>query len=199
VAQGQTVAAQLVLEGWAGGPRLDARRPRRAIHLEDTIEALQVDGDRGPISGRLHPAHHAGPAAERDRRGVRLLGPGEHPLELLLVGRMGHHVGWTVEASAEGAHHVAVGLPIGVRRALVRIGPTELGERGWRLQPRGRKLEILEPGRPLDVGRGEAEVLARRGGRGLDLLVRRLLVLEAPAPELAAAGHRGLRRRVTEA
>ena len=194
VPQRQPMLAELVLEPRARRPGLDARGPRHGIDLEHAVERAQVERDSTRVAvahGRLDTANHARPAAVRDRGRARVRAPFEHGLALALVARERDHVRRVVEAAAEGAHDVAVGLAVGVRGALVQLGRADLGERGRRLEPRRRQLHVLERYRALDLGVAEAEVRADRG-RGLEhMLVRRLLVLEAPAPELASARGRG--------
>ena len=104
-------------------------------------------------------------------------------LALVAGGRPGREM---VEAAAEGPDHVAVGLAGGVRCALVVVAAADGRKRARRREPRPRQLEVLEPWRRLDLGGREAEMLTR-GARGLlDIGRRRLLILEAPAPELEA-------------
>ena len=191
VAQGQAVLAQPGLELRPGGAGLDAGGARDRVHLEHAVQRLEVDAHGGVLGhAGLHAAHHAGAAAEGDRRGARVGAPGQQLLELALVARVGHHVGRVVEAAAKGAHHVAVGAAVAVQGALVGIAAADAGQRRRRRQPRRAQLEVLEARRALHLGRPEAEMLAR-GTTGLnDLVVGRLLVLVAPAPELPAAfGH----------
>ena len=79
------------------------------------------------------------------------------------------------------AHDVEVGAALGVRapRGRRRVA----GRRG--LEPRRGQLDVLERDRQLGLALAEAEMRgeARRGGA--QLVVRGLLVLEAPAPVLA--------------
>ncbi len=190
VPQREAVLAQLLLEARARGARLDQGRARRGIHLQHTVHRLQINGHGRGIRRRLHPADDARAAAERDRRSASLLAPRENTFELALVRGMRHGIRRIVELPTKRPHDVAIRLPVRVRGALIGIAPAESGERAGRLEPRGRKLDVLQASRALHLGRAEAEVLARSAGHRLHLLVRRLLVLEAPAPELATARHR---------
>ena len=100
-----------------------------------------------------------------------------------------------VDPAAERADHVAVGLAVRVRRARVGVGGADRRERGGWLDPRGGQLEVVDRDRPLGVRGREAEVGAdARGGRA-HLLVRWLLILVAPAPELEPAACRSRRHR----
>ena len=104
VTQGQPVPGELGLEPRAGGAGLDPGGARHRVHLEHTVQRAQVDRHRSGVLARhprLHPAHHAGPAAERNRGGAGLLAPGQHPFEVGLVGRVSHHVRRMVEAAPE--------------------------------------------------------------------------------------------------
>ena len=73
-----------------------------------------------------------------------------------------------------------------MRRALVALARAELRQRLRRLQARRRQLDRVQRDGPLHLGGAEAQVLAGGGRRALDLLMRRLLVLVAPAPVLPA-------------
>ena len=152
---------QLVLERRTGRARLDSRRTRRAVHVENLVEPLQVDRDRSLVAlvdPRLDASDDAGSAAERDRGGAGFGTPREHALELALVVREGDHVRRVVEPAAKGAHDVAVGLAVGVRGAVVYAGRADPGERRRRLETGCRQLDVLERDRQLDLLRSESEV-----------------------------------------
>jgi hypothetical protein len=92
-----------------------------------------------------------------------------------------------VEAAAERTHDVAVGLAVGVRCAVVELRRADLRQRRRRLEPRAGQLQRRQRNRLFDVAGAESELRADAlRGRG-DLGRRRLLVLVAPAPVLAAA------------
>src|SRR4051794_4896512 len=78
-----------------------------------------------------------------------------------------------------------------MRHALVEIAAADLRDRGGWVETRRRELDGVQGDPTLHVSRREAELLASTGGDGLDLLVGRLLVLEAPAPVLAGPERRG--------
>src|SRR5581483_9863355 len=87
VPQRQSVRPELVLERRPEHAGLDARRPRRAIDLEDAIEPAEVDAEDAPtarVGRRLHAAHDARPAAVRDRDQVALAAPVEEPDDVVL-------------------------------------------------------------------------------------------------------------------
>jgi hypothetical protein len=107
---------------------------------------------------RLHAADHARAAADGDRRRPRLAAPSEHRLDLRFVARKRDNVGDVVEAAAEGANDVAVGLSVGVGGAIEDSCRAELREPGGRLEARRRKLDVLERDRQLDVRGPEAEM-----------------------------------------
>ena len=108
--------------------------------------AAQVERHHRPVDvPRLHPADDAGAAAERDRHRVGVRAPGQPPLHVGLLARERHHVGRLGELAAKAAHHVAVGLAEGVRRARVgidgaietrrRVDPRRDGDPGPRAPP----------------------------------------------------------------
>jgi hypothetical protein len=159
--------------------------------------SLEVDRDRAVVAvadPRLDAADDARAAAEGDDRRVGDLAPLEHRPELVLVAWVGDRIRRMVEAPAERAHDVAVGLAVGVRGALVGVRGADLGELGRRLEPRRRKLDVLQRNRLLGLGVAEAQHGRHRHGGRPDLVVGELLVLVSPAPVLAAAlrggGHR---------
>jgi hypothetical protein len=100
---------------------------------------------------------------------------------------MGHDVGGVVEAPPEGPHHVAVGLAVGVGRAVVSVRGADPGQIGGRLEARTRQLDRLQRYGLLDILGAESQVRADALRRPRDLGGRRLLVLVAPAPVLAPA------------
>jgi hypothetical protein len=72
--------------------------------------------------------------------------------------------------------------------ALVGVGAEDLRQRGRRLQARRRQIDVGDPDRVLDVLGAEAQVRADSLRRLPQLLRGGLLVLVAPAPELAPPG-----------
>src|SRR5206468_11478095 len=98
--------------------------------------------------------------------------------------RAGDDIGRIVDPPPECTHEVAIRLAVGVGHTVVEVRGADLGERRRRLEPRRRELDVRESRRPLDLGGLESEVLPRSGGRRAYLIQGRLLVLEAPAPEL---------------
>jgi hypothetical protein len=91
------------------------------------------------------------------------------------------------ELAPEAAHDVAVGLAEGVREAIVALVAEDRGQRVGCPQARGRELDLLDWNRVFDIA-AEAEPLANSLRRLLQLRPRRLLLLEAPTPVLAAPG-----------
>jgi hypothetical protein len=65
-----------------------------------------------------------------------------------------------VEATAEGAHDVAVGLAVRVRGSLVGVGTEDVRQRRRRLEARRWKLYVRNGDRLLDVLGAEAEMSA---------------------------------------
>ena len=109
VAQGEAVRGELLLEVRPEGPRLDARRPRRRVHLEHPVHRAEVHRDRAvprAPAGPLHAADDARPAAERHDGEPLALAPREHRRDLRLVAREGDHVGRAREVAAEGAREI---------------------------------------------------------------------------------------------
>ena len=117
MAERQAVLGELLLQLRSGRAPLDAGGPRHRIDLEHTVHRLHVDGHHAVEAldpAGLETPDHARAPAEGDDRGIGALAPLEHGLELALVAGVRDGVGRVVEASAEGAHHVAVGLAVGV-------------------------------------------------------------------------------------
>ena len=140
VAQRQAVLAQLVLEPRAGRAGLDPRRARGAIDLEHPVEAPQVDRDRARVAvadARLDAADDAGAAAVGDRRRAALARTTRARAATSASSRGNATTSGTwSKRPRNAAHDVAVGLAVGVRRAVVQLGRADLGERGRRLEPR---------------------------------------------------------------
>jgi hypothetical protein len=93
-----------------------------------------------------------------------------------------------VEAPPECAHEIPVRAAVRVRGALVRIGGADRRQRGGRNETRRRKLDLLDLSGQLGLLGAEPELGPNACDRRLQVVGGRLLVLEAPAPELAPAG-----------
>ncbi len=186
VTQRQPVRLQLLLQRGARGPRLDARGAGDRIDVEHPIQSAEVDRDRRRLlHARLHSADDAGAAAVGDRGRVDRDAPFEHALEVGLVGRVGDHVGRVVEAAAQSPHQVAVGLAVGVGGARIGLCAADRRQRRRWLDPGRRELQVLQPRGVLDVHRLEAQMLASAAADPVEVVARDLLILVAPAPELA--------------
>jgi hypothetical protein len=135
----------------------------------------------------LDAADDAGAAPIGDRRRPRPLAELENGLDLRFVTRGGDEVGWIGELAPEAAHDVAVRLAERVADPVVTVVAEDRRDRVGRSQPGGRELDIVERHRILDLA-PEPEPLANPLRRLLQLPPRGLLVLEPPAPVLAAAG-----------
>ena len=101
------------------------------------------------------------------------------------VARVGDHVRWVVEAAAKRAHDVAIRASVGMQGTLVGVAAADLLQSRRRLDAGRGQVDVPQAYGALDLGRLEPEVLARTQTDLLYLLVRGLLVLEAPAPELS--------------
>ena len=171
-------------------PGLDQRGARGAVDLEHLVEPPEVERHRTGVPAadpRLDSADDARPSAVRDDRRTAVAAPLEHVADLARVARERDHVGRVVEAPAEGAHDVAVGLPVRVRRAVVSVGRADLGQRGRGLEPRSRELDLVERNRSLDLPVPEAEVIVNATSGSLELIEGGLLVLIPPSPMAAPA------------
>jgi hypothetical protein len=199
VAQGEPARPQLVLEVGAERPRLDARRARHVVDLEDTVESREVDRHRarvGVADPRLDASDDARPAAEGNRGRARAGAPLEQRLDVALVPGPRHQVGRVVDPPAEGTHEVAVGAAVGVRDTLVAIVADYVRQRRGRLEPRLGQVDRVEGHGLLDLVAAEAEPLADTRSGGLEVGARRLGALPAPPPVLAPP-HPRLRRHAT--
>ena len=111
------VGPQLLLQHGSARPRLDARRPRRRVDLDDSVEQPEVDRDssRVPVADvALHAADDRRAGAVGNRGGVGIGAPVQDVDDLGFVARRRNDVGRMVETALEGAHDVSVRLPVRV-------------------------------------------------------------------------------------
>ena len=185
VAQGVAVRAQLVLEHRPARAGLDAGRPRHGVDLHHTVERRQVNrhGTGKPVTDvALHAPHHRRPGAVGHGGRARVGAPVQDIHHVGLVAGPGHDVGRVLEATLEGAHHVAVGLAVGVAGARLDVGRTDLGQRRRRRQPGRRQVERSQrrggPGRHFRMPETRRDCRAQRR----HLFRSEGLVLPSPSP-----------------
>src|SRR6185369_8410447 len=122
--------------------RLDARRARRAIDLEHTVESSEVERDGAApaaVEPRLDAADDARAAAVRDHREPLAGTPVENRGDVCRARRESDEVGRVWILAPQGTHDVAAGLAVGVAGAIRRIAREELRQGGrrraaWRAQ-----------------------------------------------------------------
>src|SRR5438477_12634753 len=86
---------------------------RGRVDLQHPVEMPQVDADAAGVAVayiRLDAAHHRRAATERNRGGAPVGAPGEDVLHLVLVTRIGDHVGSIPEVTANAADQIVVRL-----------------------------------------------------------------------------------------
>src|SRR5262249_16825469 len=104
--------------------------------------------------------------------------------DLRLGARIGDHVRRAGVIAVKPAYVLRIGLAVGVRRAVVRRGRANSGERPGRGQTRGGELDVLEPRRRGLIARQTAEALRRAFARERFLLRARAFALAAPSEML---------------
>ena len=190
---------ELSLEARPGGAGLDAGGARDRVDLEHPVERPQVDRDRAGVGlglqPRLDPAHHAGAAAEGDRRRSGLLAPGQHPLQLRLAGRVGHHVRGMVEAASKRPHQVPVGAAVGVQGALVGVAAADGRERRRRLEAGRRQLQVLQAAAVAGPAPGRTRGAPGRRPRSAPPGRTGAAGPRSPSPRTCAGGSRSWRSR----
>ena len=117
-----------------------------------------------------------------------LRAPVEDRDHIRLVAREGDEVGRVRVLAPEGPHEVAERLAVAVGGALVGLGAEQALERARRGDAGLRQGELLDARRLLDADAVEPEAIGERRAELLELRGVEPLVLEAPAPELAASG-----------
>src|SRR5581483_3946140 len=121
MAERQALLAKLLLQRGTRSASLNPGRQRHTVHLQHPVKALQIHAEDTRVAvwdRALHPADHAGTAAEGDHRGSRAPCPLQKVLDVLLAARMSDHVRGMVKAPAEGSDDVAVGATVRMQRAV---------------------------------------------------------------------------------
>ena len=91
----QAVRLQLRVERGTIDARLDPRRARDLVDLDDFVQMHQIDRHRAAITvtfGRLDAANHARAAAIWHRRNLGAVAPFEHANQFFLIARKRDHV-----------------------------------------------------------------------------------------------------------
>jgi hypothetical protein len=194
--QRQAERLQLRLQRRAQSARRDPRRPRGTVDLQHPLQVAQVDADHAVIALtyiRLHPADHAGPTPERDRRDTGITAPFQHRHQLALATRECHQIRRMPVIPAEGTDQIAERPAVRVGGPVIRVRAECRLERRRCHQPRRGQVQFLHFRRFLHAHAIEAEAFGKHGPDLPDLAGPQPLSLQAPAPELAPAG--GLRQR----
>ena len=136
----------------------------------------------GPRGARRRP-----PTCRRRRGSPRRSRPRplEHRLDLALVAGTGDDVGREAEVAAEAPDDVGVGLAPGVRRALVRVGRADVGQRRG-ASTRGCGSDARSSGTGSSTSASRCRDGRRSRARPRGPARRAALVLVSPAPVVAA-------------
>ncbi len=188
VAQREPVRAKGALEGGPVDSRLNAGCAGGAIDFEQAIEMAQVDAYGAVVAveaARLDASDDARSAAVGDGSDVFCRAPSQNGGHVFARARQGHQVGSHRKVTPQGADHVAKSLAVGVPGSFEGICGHDRRKLWRRLDPRPRKVDLLDRGR-IRLGRERTAELGsqHRSGRS-PLLAARAGPFVAPAPELA--------------
>jgi len=132
VAQGELALGELLVERGAEDAGLNPSGKGDRVDLEHPVEGAEVECHRGGVAlaqPRLDAADDARPAAEGDRRGIRVRTPIEDRDDLLLRTRSGDQVRDVLVLAPESADDVAVGLAERMGEAVMLVVAGDLLER----------------------------------------------------------------------
>jgi len=164
VTKRETVLRKLRLQHRALRARLNARGQRAPLHLDDAIEAPEVEAQHSLVAIidlRFDATHHAGPSAERNDSDLCSARPVENVADLRFACWTRNQIRSGGEVTPETAHHVAIVATVGMPDPRLVTVADRMREASWRLQTRSVQLDRIQGRRliePLGMTRTRFEV-----------------------------------------